>query len=384
MTGDHPPYDIRLIDYRDISHPEAGGAERYLYEVFSRLAHRGHRVRLLASTYPGAAATEELDGISVERRGNRASFNFVALAACRRWSRNGDGDVVVENLCKIPFFTHRLGGGIPSLAIVHHLFGNTVYQETNLLAGTYVRAYEALLPIGYRGAHLVAVSKSTSADLITRGICLEPVELVPNGLHTDQLCPKPGVEPGPQPRLIYLGRLKRYKRIDLLIRAAARLRTDWPGLEVEIVGRGDHLGKLRQLVEELGLNGCVSFPGFVSEDEKLDRLRRAHALVYTSPKEGWGIGAIEASACGVPVVASDSPGLSEAVLNEETGLLVPHGDLHALTAALDRLLRDPSLRDRLGTSGVEWASQFSWDTAADQMECILDTVIQEQRKTNAD
>ncbi|RKZ90991.1 MAG: hypothetical protein DRQ40_10390, partial [Gammaproteobacteria bacterium] len=166
MTCKYPPYDIRLIDYRDISHPEAGGAERYLHEIFSRLAHRGHRVRLLAGSYPGAAAHEELDGILVERRGNRASFNFVALGECRRWSRSGDGDVVIENLCKIPFFTHRLGGGIPSLTIVHHLFGKTVYQETNLMAGTYVRAYEALLPIGYRGAHLVAVSKSTSADLI--------------------------------------------------------------------------------------------------------------------------------------------------------------------------------------------------------------------------
>lgn len=383
MMSKYPPYDIRLIDYRDITHPEAGGAERYLHEIFSRLARRGHRVRLLACTYPGAAQNDELDGIHVERHGGRASFNFVALAACRRWSRSGDGDVAVENLCKIPFFTHRLGGGMPSLTIVHHLFGKTVFQETNVVAGTYVRAYEALLPMGYRGAPLVAVSKSTSADLISRGICPGPVTLIHNGVGTDHLCPKPGVEPGAQPRLIYLGRLKRYKRIDLLIRAAARLRTDWPGLKVEIVGRGDHLPALRQLVEESGLCDCVSFPGFVSEEEKIDRLRRAHALVYTSPKEGWGIGAIEASACGVPVVASDSPGLSEAVLHEETGLLVPHGDLDALTAALDRLLRDPALGERLAKGGVEWASHFSWDTAADRMERMLDEVVHAQRRPNA-
>lgn len=384
MICNYPPFDIRLIDYRDISHPEAGGAERFLYEIFSRLARRGHRVRLLACSYPGAAQNDEMDGIHVERHGSRASFNFVALAACRRWSRSGDGDVAVENLCKIPFFTHSLGGGIPSLTIVHHLFGKTVYQETNLMAGTYVRAYEALLPMGYRRAQLLAVSESTSADLIARGICPEPVTLIHNGVDTDHLYPKPGVALGSQPRLIYLGRLKRYKRIDLLIRAAARLRTNWPGLEVDIVGRGDYLPELQQLVEKLGLKGCVNFRGFVSEEEKLDRLRRAHALVYTSPKEGWGIGAIEASACGVPVVASDSPGLSEAVRHDETGLLVPHGDLHALTAALDRLLRDPSLQERLAQGGVEWATRFSWDKAADRMEQELDAVIEKKRKSNGE
>jgi len=378
MKSRDPRFDIRLIDYRDLSHPEAGGAERYLHEVFRRLAHRGHKVRLLASRYPGAAAHDEIDGISVERRGGPTFFNFLALAACRRWSRTGDGDVVVENLCKIPFFTRRLGGGIPSLTIVHHLFGETVFEEANVLVGSYVRGFERLLPFGYRGAPLVAVSETTREDLISRKVDSGSLAIVHNGVDTGQFCPRPGVEPGPTPRLIYLGRLKRYKRIDLLLEAAARLRAEWPGLEVEVVGRGNHLPRLRELAARLGLEECVSFPGFVSEEEKIDRLCRSHALVYTSPKEGWGIAAIEASACGVPVVASDSPGLREAVRHEETGLLVPHGDVAALTEALGRLLRDPRLRARLASGGVKWAQRFSWDTAAEQVERALAAVIREQ------
>jgi glycosyltransferase involved in cell wall biosynthesis len=369
-------YDIRLLDYRDITHPEAGGAELYLHEVFRRLAQRGHRVRLLSASYPGAPPTGEQDGVQVERRGGRSSFNFRALAACRRWSRTGDGQVVVENLCKIPYFTRRLGGGIPSLTIVHHLFGDVVFQEANVLAAAYVRSYERLLPFGYRGARLVVVSETTRQDLEERGIRAGPVEVVYNGVDTDLFRPW-GESATGTPRLLYLGRLKRYKRIDLLLRAAARLREDWPELEVVVVGRGDNLPTLQTLAADLGLGRAAHFPGYVSTEEKLRWLHSARALVYPSPKEGWGIAAIEASACGIPVVASDSPGLREAVRHEDTGLLVPHGDLDALVGALRRLLSDASLCRRLGQGGVRWASRFSWDLAADRIERNLAAVIEE-------
>jgi glycosyltransferase involved in cell wall biosynthesis len=170
---------------------------------------------------------------------------------------------------------------------------------------------------------------------------------------------------------VYVGRVKRYKRIDLLLRAAARLRRQWPDLEVEIVGRGDYVAPLERLAAGLGIADAVRFTGYVSEDEKRERLRRARVLVYPSPKEGWGIAAMEAAACGVPVVASDSPGLRDAVRHETTGLLVPHGDLDALTAALARLLADAELRRRLGEAGVPWARKFSWDHAADRIEARL-------------
>ena len=377
MGTSGPFHDIRLIDYRDLGHPEAGGAERYLHEIFRRLAARGHRVRLLAASYPGAAPAEERDGILIERRGSRATFNLLAMAACRRWSRQGDGQVVVENLCKIPFFTRRLGGGIPSLTVVHHLFGEVVFQEAGLLAGAYVRAYEGLIPSAYRGARLVVVSETTRDDLLARGLRPGPVEVIHNGVDTGLYRPQPGVGPGAASRLLYVGRLKRYKRIDLLLRAAAQLRARFPDLEVEVVGRGDHLPALRALAAELGLGDAARFPGYLPEREKIDRIRRAHVLAYPSPKEGWGIAAIEASACGVPVVASDSPGLREAVRHGRTGLLVPHGDPEALAAALGRLLEDRAERDRLGRQGVEWASSFSWDVAADLMEGSLQATVAE-------
>jgi len=369
-AADHP-LDIRLLDYRDLTHPQAGGAERYLHEVFRRIAARGHRVRLLAARYAGAEPSGVVDGVAVERRGTAATFNWVALAACRRWAREGRVDVVVENLCKIPFFTPVLGGGIPAVVLVHHLFGGTVFQEVNPLAGAYVWLHERFVPSAYRRAEIVAVSATTRADLEARGLRNVPIEVIPNGVDTSFYHPDPGASDGTSPRLAYVGRVKRYKRIDLLLRAAAILQPRWPGLEVEIVGRGDHGPALERLAGRLGIAAAVRFTGYVSEEEKRERLRRAQVVVYPSPKEGWGIAAMEAAACGVPVVASDSPGLRDAVRHEETGLLVPHGNVEALAASLARLLADAPLRRRLGEAGVLWARQFSWDHTADRIEAHL-------------
>src|SRR5204863_6777869 len=93
------------------------------------------------------------------------------------------------------------------------------------------------------------------------------------------------------------------------------------------------------LAASLGIAGGVRFLGFVAEEEKRRRLRRAWALLFPSPKEGWGISNVEAAACGTPALASDSPGLRESVRDGETGFLVTHGDAHALAQRMHVAVR---------------------------------------------
>jgi len=127
-------------------------------------------------------------------------------------------------------------------------------------------------------------------------------------------------------------------------------------------------------VSSLGLGDTVTFTGFVSEREKVEWLHRASVLVYPSPKEGWGISAIEAAACGTPVVASDSEGLRDAVRHGMTGFLVPHTDVGAWAGRLRELLTEPVTQARLGAGGREWARGFDWDVEAQKMSRILEQV----------
>ena len=130
-----------------------------------------------------------------------------------------------------------------------------------------------------------------------------------------------------QPLLLYVGMLKRYKGIDILIRAFARVRAAVPGARLAFAGKGNDRPRLEALVRTLGLADCVSFEGWVSEEEKIDWLRRANALVYPSVKEGWGIPTMEAAACATPTLASDVAGLRDAVRDGVTGFLIPHEDV---------------------------------------------------------
>jgi len=129
------------------------------------------------------------------------------------------------------------------------------------------------------------------------------------------------------------------------------------------------------LARELKLGDAVRFLGFVSEEEKRRLLRRAWAVVYPSPKEGWGISNVEAAGCGTPALASDSPGLRESVRHGETGFLVPHGDVRALAERMAALAADPALVARLGRGARAFAEQLSWARAAEATEAHLHRVI---------
>ena len=169
----------------------------------------------------------------------------------------------------------------------------------------------------------------------------------------------------------YLGRLKRYKGVQQVIAAFAAMRH--PTARLEIAGAGDFRPALERLAASLDLGERVRFLGRVSEDEKLRLLRRAWALVFASPKEGWGITNLEAAACGTPVVASNSPGIRESVRDGDTGFLVPHGDTAALAAALRRIAESPALVRTLGANARTFAETFTWERAAVETESHLAT-----------
>ncbi|MFI4982869.1 MAG: glycosyltransferase, partial [Nevskiales bacterium] len=91
-------------------------------------------------------------------------------------------------------------------------------------------------------------------------------------------------------------------------------------------------------------------------------------------KEGWGLTVLEANACGVPAVASDVPGLRDAVRHEESGVLVPHGDVMRLTEAVLKILQDAGYRRRLNAGARAWAERFSWDLSSADIAAVIEAV----------
>lgn len=363
---------LLVVNWQDRENPLAGGAEIHLHEIFERLAARGHDVTLLCGGWPGCPPRATLGGIDVHRTGIRQTFALKALAYYRRYFAGHPFDVIVEDINKMPLYT-PLWGARRVVACVPHLFGGTAFQELAAPLAAAVWLSERPIPMVYRNTPFEAISESTADDLAARGIARQHVRVIYPGASCDYYTPD-AAQRSATPVFAYLGRLKKYKGVDLVIRAFAKVAD--PRAVLEIAGEGDFRPALERLTASLDLTARVRFLGFVSEPEKLSLLRRAWATAFASPKEGWGLTNIEASACGTPVVASNSPGIRESVRDGETGFLVPHGNIEAMAAAMQRLCASPSLVDQLGQTGRRFAESFTWDRAASETAVHLQDVIQ--------
>ena len=374
------PLRILVVNWQDRENPNAGGAEEHLHQVFGRLARRGHEVTLLCSGWDGCAGTAEIDGIRVHRTGGRYTFNLAAPVYFQRHLGDEAFDVAVEDLNKVPMLAPIWAGARADLLLVHHLFGATAFREANPLLATATWLFERVIPVVYRALPCVAVSQSTREDLDRRGLDPADISVIRNGVELEGL--GPAAERYPDPTVVYLGRLKRYKRVDLVLSAVARLREGGTRVKMIVAGKGDARPALEEAARRLGIEECVYFAGFVPDEQKRELLSRSWVHALTSPKEGWGITSIEASACGTPTVASDSPGLRETVRHGETGLLVPHGDVDALATALGRVLQ-PERRDRMGRAARTMALRYTWDGVADAFEALLRSLLAEHRSSPA-
>jgi glycosyltransferase involved in cell wall biosynthesis len=364
---------IVVINWQDRENPQAGGAETHLHELFGRLVGYGHEVSLVCAGWRGAAPRAELDGIQVYRVGTRHTYPLHARRHYESLFPPGSHDILVEDLNKIPLATPQWNAP-PVVGLVHHLFGLTAFRELAAPLASAVWLAERPLPLIYRNVPFQAVSESTASDLVARGIRREKVTVIFQGVDTGWYTPC-DTERTTEPRFAYLGRLKRYKGVHLVIRAFAEVRQRYPAATLDIAGAGDYRPKLERLTSSLDLGESVRFLGRVSEREKLALLRRSWALLFASPKEGWGITNLEAAACGTPVVASNSPGIRESVIDGKTGYLVPHGDIHALADALGRFAGEPGLVRMMGANGRKFAETFTWDRAATETEAHLSSVL---------
>jgi glycosyltransferase involved in cell wall biosynthesis len=351
---------ILILNWRDPTHPWAGGAEVFLHEVARRWVRWGHRVTWLCGRHPTQPPEGQLEGIDVVRRGGM--YSVYPAAAVHYLSRlRGGFDVLLDSANGIPFFT-PLFSATPKVALVHHVHREVFFSELPWHLAFLGNMLERVgMPMAYRHTPFIAVSDSTRQALVEIGVPADRVSVIHNGVDTSRY--RPGAK-SPTPLLVFVGRLRRYKSVGVAIRALPDLLRAVPDARLSIVGSGPMAGALRDLAEELGVADQVRFHGFASEADKIELLQQAHLAVHPSLKEGWGLTVLEANACGTPVVAADVPGLRDSVRDGDTGVLVPHGDPAAMAREVAALLLDNGRREQLACNAVAWAARFDWDQTA--------------------
>lgn len=360
---------ILVINWRDIRNPEAGGAEVYYHEIVKRMAATGrYRITVLAHAYDGAPREEDVDGTHVVRIGSKNLFNYAVWGWVRR--RQGDFDLIMEDLNKIPFLT-PLYTKRPRLHMVMHFFGPSIFKEVAFPMACYVYLWERVVPLVYRKDPFVAISESTREEV--RRFCRSKIHLVEPGVDNGFFFPEG--EKDPAPTLVYIGRVKKYKNVQFILRALPRIVEQVPDVRLEVAGSGSYVDGLKRIARELGLSDRVNFPGYVSEEEKRRLLSRATLVVNPSYKEGWGITNIEANCCGTVSVSSNVPGLRDSVRDEETGLLYALDDQDDFVAKTLRLLKSPEDRKKMEEAAMSFARRFDTDRVAKRMMAAVDEVI---------
>ena len=360
---------VLLLNWRDLHHPEAGGAEKYLVTVAEGLAARGHEVTFRTAAYPGALPAETIEGVHYVRRGGHYSIYARALAA----HAESRYDVVVDVQNGVPYLS-PLVTRTPVVNLVHHVHR----EQWPVILGPRTARFgwwleSSLAPRVYRRTSYVAVSDSTKRELVGLGVDADRVTIIHNG--TDAVADDTALR-SPQPRVVVLGRLVPQKRLEIALDAVAALRERVPGLHLDVVGSGWWEPRLREHVAALGIHEAVTFHGHVSEAEKHQLLARAWVHAMPSLKEGWGLVVVEAGVHGTPTVAFRAAGgPADSIRDGETGVLVDdvegEPDSGAYTEALRSLLTDCARRQRMSEEARSWVSRFRWDDCVDSWERLL-------------
>lgn len=294
---------ILVCSWRDPAHTRAGGAEVYTHEVAKSWVSAGHQVTWFCSSVAGLPSYEVIDGIHMVRRGSRFSVYRRARLYYQRQGR-GRFDLVVDEVNTRPFGASRWGAGTPVVALVFQLAREVWFHEVwwpiaavgrFLLEPSWVRQLWRV-PV-------FTISESSKRSLERLGI--EDVTVVPPGTNA---VARPRVTRESVPTVLFIGRLARNKRPFDAVDAFRLLRKRMPDAKLWVIGTGPLQRQLRRFAPD-----GVEFLGQVSETEKLERLARAHCLVSTSVREGWGLVVTEAAQVGTPAIAYDVDGLRDSV-----------------------------------------------------------------------
>ncbi len=380
---------------------ETGGMNVYVRETARELARMGAHVDVFTRSQnariprvvemgQGARVVHLLAGPEApmpREEVHRHLDQFVAGVEAFRWDEGLDYDLIHAHywLSGVAGLALREAWGAPLVQMFHTLgrLKNSVAQAPSEV--------EPELRISEESRIIAGTDRIVAANVVERahlvwyyGAPAERVVVIPCGVDTELFQPmarataKDLLELGPDPLLLYVGRLQPIKGLETLLQAMARL---GGGAKLLIIG-GDqdepengHAVHLRERVAALGLARRVRFLGAQPQQRLRLFYAAAEATVMPSYYESFGMVALEAMACGSPVVASRVGGLTTTIKDGVTGHLVPEGDAAALARRLGGLLRDRPGRDRLGREAARWAAEHRWPCVAEEV-CRLYSELQ--------
>lgn len=358
---------IVWLSWKDITHPQAGGAEVVSNEIRKDLVKHGHSVTLLTARYEGSSASETVDGVRVMRAGNRYSVYLATRKQYRQLAATSPADLVIDEMNTLPFFSALYkNDGSKRILLTWQLARDVWFFQMlfplslvgYLLEPLYLRL------ISKRYTQVLTESESTKTDLQKYGFKKKDISVFQVGMELEPVSKLPQKTGN---KILFFGALRPMKRPIDAIKAFEYARDLNPELSLDIAGNDadPYAQKVRQYIARSRHSEAITIHGKVSMLEKNNLMREAKLLLVTSTKEGWGLIATEANSQGTPAIAYDVDGLRDSVQDGKTGSLVPDKDVEEMGREVARLVSDKKSYLRIQTAAWESSKQFSFSASYD-------------------
>lgn len=359
---------ILILNWRDLWHPNAGGAEIVTHKHAKSWVQAGHEVTLFTAYYNNANSKEKREGIHFIRRGSPVFTVKLEALLWYLFEKHEKYDLVIDQFHGIPFFT-PLYVRTKKLAFIHEVAKdvwklNPWPKPFNLVPyviGTIAEPW--IFRTVYRTVLFLTVSESTKKDLEEWDIPAKNITIIHNGIHAPKHTAIPKKEK--IKTIMFLGALSEDKGIKDAIQTFSLVHKKDPQTQFWIAGYGEtnYVAELRQLCSDLGVLDAVTFWGHVDEKKKFALLAKAHLLINSSIREGWGLVIIEAARQGTPAVVYNVPGLRDSVKDNITGVVVKRRDNNIMAKEILSLLEDEKRYKLFQKNALAWAKSLTWEKA---------------------
>ncbi len=376
-------FSFCFVASRDWENPECAGGDLYLSNVARSLASRGNRVIYISERFPGAPFHERLDDVEIRRVERGLGY---ALRQLREVFRiRNKVDLIIEEMFggkKLPALSLALTR--KRLAIAWYQKHDKIFDEQYPQPiASMLRRMERILVRIYSKVPVITLSTKSSIELAEMGVNPSKIHIVPSAAVLETVPSRVPFQKR-EDHLVFIGKIRKYKRIDHALRCLKRIRESSLDLrKVKLViagnvGKGDkqYLRHLKDLTHELGIEDAVEFriyPGLIPHKEKASLLGNAKILLQPSPVEGFSMTTVEANMCGTPVIVSDGVP-RDVVSHGDNGFVYPFGDIDSMASYSDKLLTDAGLWNQLSANGVSSARKFTWENSASLLELLATEV----------
>ena len=365
---------ILFLTWKDIHHPNAGGAERIMYEYACRLVRRWHTVTWFASAFRWGERETYIEGIHVIRRYTVNTLWMFAWLWYLSFRRKNPVDIIIDEAGGWPNMTPLFVKKDRLFFFVHHI-GDGEFREHPWIIGQWARCIYRLLFRFYRHVRCITISRSTRDELTASFWYREEnITIIEN---TTEITPIERIDFSVKTHdFLFLWRLTPIKRPDHAIRAFASIRTSLPpDAHLHIIGKHQDTSysvSLHALVKSLDIVDRVIFHGFLEHDAFLALMDTSRAILVPSEKEWYGLIVLEANAHGLPAIAYDVPGLRDSVKPWVNGVLIRDHDIEGVWRAMQDMIENEEKYRILSESSLEYRKHLpTWDDLTDRLEKLI-------------